>query len=151
MVILYIYSTCWHMKSVFYEHQHNSSKMERKILGHGKNLFWELVPGVEVTLVSKFHLIWSNITQESNFGRKGWILGRKICSRDFLPDFVWPYRTLFENPRHCPTWTFSPMFIHDFGHILLIRCPIDLIFFRCVYNFEGIISTLLVGVFITFL
>jgi hypothetical protein len=22
MIILYIYSTCWHMKSMFYEHQH---------------------------------------------------------------------------------------------------------------------------------
>jgi hypothetical protein len=30
-----------------------------------------------VTLVSKFHSIWSTIVQESNLGRKGWILGEK--------------------------------------------------------------------------
>jgi hypothetical protein len=50
------------------------------MLGLGKNLFWELVPGVEVTLVSKFHLIWSTIAQESSFGRKERILGNKISS-----------------------------------------------------------------------
>jgi hypothetical protein len=33
----------------------SSSKIEREILGFGKNLFWERVPGVEVTLVSMFH------------------------------------------------------------------------------------------------
>jgi hypothetical protein len=58
----------------------SSSKIEREFLGHGQNLFWELVPGVEVTLVSKFRSIWSTIAQESSFGRKGWIFGRKICS-----------------------------------------------------------------------
>jgi hypothetical protein len=100
-VILYIYSTCWHMKSVFYEHQHNSSKMERKILGLGKNLFWELVPGVEVTLVSKFHSIWSNIAQESNFGMKGVDFGKKNLLPRLptglylaLSDFVRKSRTL---------------------------------------------------------
>jgi hypothetical protein len=35
----------------------SSSKIEREILGFVKNLFWELVLGVEVTLVSKLHLI----------------------------------------------------------------------------------------------
>jgi hypothetical protein len=58
----------------------SSSKTEREILGLGKNLFSELVPGVEVTLVPKFHSIWSTIAQELSFGRKGWILRRKICS-----------------------------------------------------------------------
>jgi hypothetical protein len=31
-----------------------------------KNLFWKLVPCIEVTLVSKFHSILSTIAQESN-------------------------------------------------------------------------------------
>jgi hypothetical protein len=35
----------------------SSSKIGRKIFGFGKNIFWELIPYVEVTLVSKFHLI----------------------------------------------------------------------------------------------
>jgi hypothetical protein len=77
----------------------SSSKIEREILGLGKNLFWELVPGVEVTLVPKFHSIWSTIAQELSFGRKGRILRRKICSRDLLPGFIRPYRTLSKNPR----------------------------------------------------
>jgi hypothetical protein len=58
-----------------------------EILGLGKKLFWELVPGVEVTHVSKFHSIWT-IAQESSFEGKRRILGRKICSRDLPPDFV---------------------------------------------------------------
>jgi hypothetical protein len=33
----------------------SSSKIRSKIFGFGKNLFWELVPCVEVTLESKFH------------------------------------------------------------------------------------------------
>jgi hypothetical protein len=28
MAILYIYSTCWHMKSVFYEHQQEYSRLQ---------------------------------------------------------------------------------------------------------------------------
>jgi hypothetical protein len=52
----------------------SSSKIGREIIGFGKNHFWELVPCVEVTLVSNFHSIWSNIAQESNLGRKGQIL-----------------------------------------------------------------------------
>jgi hypothetical protein len=51
----------------------------------------------------------------------------------------------------CPTETFSPMFVHDFDHILLTGCPIDLILFHYIHNFDGIISTLLVGVLITLL
>jgi hypothetical protein len=51
----------------------------------------------------------------------------------------------------CLIETFRLMFIHGFGHILLTGCLIDLILFRCIHNFEGIISTLLVGMFITFL
>jgi hypothetical protein len=88
--------------------------------------------------VSKFNLIWSTIAQESNLERKGQILGENH---------------IFHRPPigQCLTETFRPMFIHDFGHILLIGCPIDPILFRYVHNFEGIISTLLVGVFIIFL
>jgi hypothetical protein len=40
-----------------------------------ENLFWELVPCVEVTFVSKFHPIWRPIVQESSLGRNGRILG----------------------------------------------------------------------------
>jgi hypothetical protein len=35
----------------------------------------KLIPCVEVTLVSKYHSIWSTIAQELNLGRKGRILG----------------------------------------------------------------------------
>jgi hypothetical protein len=41
----------------------SSSKIKKEILGHGKKPFWELVLGVEVMLVSKFHSIWSIIAQ----------------------------------------------------------------------------------------
>jgi hypothetical protein len=53
----------------------SSSKIGRKIIGFGKNHFWELVPCVEVTLVSKFYSIYSTIAQESKLGRKRLILG----------------------------------------------------------------------------
>jgi hypothetical protein len=39
----------------------SSSKIGREIIGFGKNLFWELVPFIEVTLVYKFHPIWCPI------------------------------------------------------------------------------------------
>jgi hypothetical protein len=53
---------------------------------------------------------------------------------------------------HVRQTVFSPTLVHYFGYILLIGCPIDpILFFCCICNFEGIISTLLVGVFITFL
>jgi hypothetical protein len=31
LVILYIYSTCWHMKSTFYEHQQKRDRYKRNI------------------------------------------------------------------------------------------------------------------------
>jgi hypothetical protein len=46
---------------------------------------------------------------------------------------------------------FSPAFIHYFGHILLTGCPIDDILFPLHSYLQADISTLLVGVFITFL
>jgi hypothetical protein len=54
----------------------SSSKIRREIIRFGKTLFWDLVPCVEVTLVSKLHLIWSAIAQESRLGRKGRIFWR---------------------------------------------------------------------------
>jgi hypothetical protein len=66
----------------------NSSKIERKILGLGKNLFWKVVPDVELALVSNFHWILSTIAQGSSFGRKGQILGGKISSSELPLDFV---------------------------------------------------------------
>jgi hypothetical protein len=53
----------------------SSSKIRRKIVGFGKTLLCELVPCIDVTLVSKIHSIWSTIAQESKLGRKGRILG----------------------------------------------------------------------------
>jgi hypothetical protein len=41
----------------------SSSKIKREIVGFGENLFRELVPCVEVTPVSKFHLLWCRIDQ----------------------------------------------------------------------------------------
>jgi hypothetical protein len=79
----------------------SSSKIGRDIFGFGKNLFWELVPCVEVTLVSKFHLIWCPISQESRLKRKGQILGENHVSRDLRPDKVWLYQTKFKIPGHC--------------------------------------------------
>jgi hypothetical protein len=49
-------------------------KLKGKALDLGKPL-WGTFSCVEVTLVSKFHLIWSIIAQESNLGRKEQILG----------------------------------------------------------------------------
>jgi hypothetical protein len=49
-------------------------KLEGKSLDLDKKHFWELVPCVEVNLVSKFHSIWSTIAQESNLVTKGQIL-----------------------------------------------------------------------------
>jgi hypothetical protein len=66
----------------------SSSKIGRKIVGFGKNLFWELVPCVEVTLVSNFYPIWCHIAQESSLGRKGQILGENHVFRDLLSDNV---------------------------------------------------------------
>jgi hypothetical protein len=71
------------------------SKIRREIFGFGKNLFWELVPCVEVALVSKFHLIWCPVAQESRLGRKEQILGENHVSRDLLSDIVWPSRTMY--------------------------------------------------------
>jgi hypothetical protein len=56
-------------------------KSEVKSLDLEKNLYWEHVPCVGVTLVSKFHSIWSTIAQESNMERKGRILGENHVFR----------------------------------------------------------------------
>jgi hypothetical protein len=60
----------------------SSSKIRREI-------FWELVPCIEVILVFKFHPIWCHIAQESSLERKGWILGENCVFGDLLPDIVW--------------------------------------------------------------
>jgi hypothetical protein len=49
----------------------SSSKIGREIFGFGKNLFWKLVPCIEVTLVSKFHLIWCPIAEEPFWEESG--------------------------------------------------------------------------------
>jgi hypothetical protein len=57
-----------------------------------KSLFQELVPRVEVILVSKFHSIWSTIALPKPSTR--------LCPS--LPDFVQKSQTLFEIPGLCP-------------------------------------------------
>jgi hypothetical protein len=54
----------------------SSSKIRREIVGFGNDLFGELVPFVEVTLVSKFHPIWCS-SSRIKFGKKGVDFGRK--------------------------------------------------------------------------
>jgi hypothetical protein len=127
----------------------SSSKIRREIIGFGKIIFWELVPCAKMTLVSKFHLIWSTIAQESNLGRKGQILRenhvfQRPPTRQFLapPDNVrcgtnkvqpsvlrsrnpesdnfWLYRTISSSTEQCPIESFSPTFVHYF-----LVCPID--------------------------
>jgi hypothetical protein len=66
----------------------SSSKIGREIFGFGKNLFWELVSCIEVTIVSKFHPIWCPIAEEPSLGRQQRILGENCVSRDLLPDNV---------------------------------------------------------------
>jgi hypothetical protein len=73
----------------------SSSKIERGILGLGKNPLLELVLGVEVTLVSKFHSIWSSIAHKSTFGRKGGFWEEKSAPET-------SYQTLSRPPRICP-------------------------------------------------
>jgi hypothetical protein len=104
---------------------------------------------VEVTLVSKFHPIWCLIAQELKL-RRDFLTGLDI----YPPFLLYTAETghIWFKIDHVRQTVFSPTLVHCFGYILLIGCPIDLIlFFCCVRNFEGIISTLLVGVFITFL
>jgi hypothetical protein len=42
-----------------------------EIYGSGKNQCRELVPCVEVNVMSKFHLVWGPIAQESNLEEMG--------------------------------------------------------------------------------
>jgi hypothetical protein len=37
----------------------------------------------------------------------------------------------------CLIGTFSPIFVHDFGHILLTDAQLISFFFYCIHNFEG--------------
>jgi hypothetical protein len=122
----------------------SSYKIKSEIVGFGKKkFFWKLVPYVEVTLVSKFHLIWCPIAQESSLGRKGRIMGENHVSRYLPADNVRSHRTMFDlqfefseishRTMFGPTGqyssdNFSPMFIHYFGCILLTECSFDPIF-----------------------
>jgi hypothetical protein len=46
----------------------SSSKIGREMLGFGKILYGDIVPFVEVTLVSKFQEIWWIVTQDPLLG-----------------------------------------------------------------------------------
>jgi hypothetical protein len=86
-----------------------------------KPLF-ELVPYVEVTLVSKFHPIWCFIAQESKL-KKSFGVDRTYPA--ILPDISSKTGHIRSNAGHVCWTVFSPMFIHCFGHILLTECPFD--------------------------
>jgi hypothetical protein len=86
--------------------------------------------------MSKFHLIWCPIAQESRLGRKGHILGKNRVSRDPQSDKVRLYQTKSEIPGHCPALPqtlsdlgFRPDVHAPFFSRLLSRCSIDLILF----------------------
>jgi hypothetical protein len=78
-------------------------------------------------------------------------LGRKICSRDLPLDIVQKSWTLSEIPGLCPLGSFSSMFVHCFGHILLTGVQLIAFFFRFFRNFKRTTSMLLVGVCSSFL
>jgi hypothetical protein len=132
----------------------SSSQIRREIIEFAKPLYWELVTCVEVTLVSKFHLIWYPIAQESSLGRKGQILVENRVSQRpptrqcpiwprqcltwvlrfqrppvrqclILPYNVRSYRIMYDSTGQYLTDSFSP--IYCFGRILLTECPFDLI------------------------
>jgi hypothetical protein len=50
------------------------SKIEREIFGFEKKTIWELIPCVEMTLMSNFHSILCLVAQESRLGRKCLVL-----------------------------------------------------------------------------
>jgi hypothetical protein len=113
-------------------------KSEGISLDLGKNLCWELVPYVVVTLVSKFHSIWCPIAQESRLKRKGWILWENRVSRYLIPDKVRNSHTLSgPTPDIVRPRVFNPMFVNSFRHILLTGCPIDPILFLLRLELRG--------------
>jgi hypothetical protein len=63
-------------------------KSEGKSLDLEKNHFWEFVPCVEVTLVSKFHSIWSIIVKNPSWEERGGFWEKITFSRYLLPDNV---------------------------------------------------------------
>jgi hypothetical protein len=90
---------------------------------------WELVPCVEVTLVSKLHPIWRLVAQESKLRRK--FLGGLDIYSIFQ---IYPAETghIRFKAGHVRRTVFSPMFVPCFGNILLTECPIDLILFALI-------------------
>jgi hypothetical protein len=122
----------------------SSSKIERKIFGFGKNLFWKLVLCVEVTLVSKFYPVWWSITQKSSLGWRGRILEEIVFPETSQPtmsdltqtmsDLQFEFsgtsqRKMSNLTEQCLSDSFSLMFIHCFDRILLTECPFDSILF----------------------
>jgi hypothetical protein len=82
----------------------SSSKIRREIIKIRKTLYWKLVPYIEMTFVSKFHLVWWAITQESSLGRKGRIFGEVRVSINLLSS---PTAQCLTWPRQCPTCNLS--------------------------------------------
>jgi hypothetical protein len=79
-------------------------KSEEKSLDLEKT-FLELVPCVEVTLVSKFHPIYCLIAQESKLRRK--FLSGPDISGNFT-GYIWLNRTYPVQERICPLDSFQP-------------------------------------------
>jgi hypothetical protein len=75
--------------------------------------------------VSKFHLIWCFIAQESSLRRKERILGENHVFIDHLLDIVWPSRIMYGSAGQCPTDCSSSTFVHHFDRILLTECLFD--------------------------
>jgi hypothetical protein len=105
-------------------------KSEGKSLYLGKPL-WELVPCVEVTLVSNFHSILCLVAQESRLGRKGSTL-TKNCAKfwaDRTSPGRFPHKSGIVSSGLVWIGFFSPTAVHCFSHILLSGCLIDFILF----------------------
>jgi hypothetical protein len=87
-----------------------------------EKILWELVPCVEVTLMSKFHPIWCLVPQESK-------LRRKFFGGPDIYPFFWIYpvntRHIRSNVRHVRRTTSAATFDDYFDCNLLIVCPID--------------------------
>jgi hypothetical protein len=134
-------------------------KSEGKSFDLEKTYFRKVFPCVEVTLVSEFHLIWCLIAQESKLGRKGRILDKKMCFQIppvgqslTLPDKIRNFQALSSpnsdivQPRVSVRCSCTVLATVCYPGVRLI--PFS---FHCVHSFEGITSTLLVSMFITFL
>jgi hypothetical protein len=76
--------------------------------------------------VSKFHLFWCPVAQESKLRRK-FLVGRTYPAR--FPDISAEIGHIRSKAGHVRRGVSAATFIHCFGHILLTGCPIDPVLF----------------------